>query len=286
MRTPQTARLACAIALALAGQAYAATAVTTSSSGARAAAVSGTSTGTAVTGTNNNLIRSSTAIPTPANAPPATITGNPGTTTGTNTFTQPPNATNVDVRNQQTQQAVAGTHASGSTSALGPLATGNASVNSPTTAGTGTTSGLGATGTGSSTGNANGTSGTGTTGTTGTTNTNAAAGVPFAVAPIYSNPSDATAGVETNAGNVMANGLASNDVYAGAATAADTTSAANGVNVTRAINQVSRDRKRVGRNGQLLYSIAPRTNGVDRTNQMPDDGPSPALTGSNSTLTR
>jgi hypothetical protein len=41
----------------------------------------------------------------------------------------------------------------------------------------------------------------------------------------------------------------------------------------------------VGRNGQLLYSVAPRTN-VDRSWQMPDDGPSPALTGSNSTLTR
>jgi hypothetical protein len=86
---------------------------------------------------------------------------------------------------------------------------------------------------------------------------------------------------------VYANGIATNDVLAGAALAPDATvNAANGASVDRAINQVSRDRKRVGRNGQLLYSIAPRSNGVDRSREMPDDAPSPALTGSNSTLTR
>ncbi len=42
---------------------------------------------------------------------------------------------------------------------------------------------------------------------------------------------------------------------------------------------------KIGRNGQLLQSIAPRTN-VNRTNQMPDDGPSPTLTGTDSALTR
>jgi hypothetical protein len=262
MRTSHTARLAAAIALALAGQAYAAT--TAATSGPPAGAIARPA------GANGTLIRSSTAIPT---AVPAASGGtgdgtSTGNTTTTNT-TPATNATNVDMRNLQTQQAVAGTHASGSTSALGPLANGNASVNSPTTAGTGTTSGLGATGTGSSTGGAG--------------------GVPFVVTPMYSNPADVTAGVATN-GTVMANGIAGNDVYAGAVTSPDVTlaanSAVNGVSVDRAISQVSRDRKRVGRNGQLLYSIAPRTNGVDRTNQMPDDGPSPALTGSNSTLTR
>ncbi len=53
----------------------------------------------------------------------------------------------------------------------------------------------------------------------------------------------------------------------------------------RAVKQVERDRKKIGRNGQLLQSIAPRTN-VDRTNQMPDDGISPTLTGYYSALTR
>jgi hypothetical protein len=53
----------------------------------------------------------------------------------------------------------------------------------------------------------------------------------------------------------------------------------------RAVNVVKRDRQRVGRNGQLLQSIAPRTN-ADRSREMPDDGPSPTLSGSNSALTR
>jgi hypothetical protein len=112
---------------------------------------------------------------------------------------------------------------------------------------------------------------------------------PFLGTPIYANPSDTTLGIASpNAPTTTA--LASTDaVYGNASIAAQgiavTEAQANGVNVDRAINQVSRDRKRIGRNGQLLYSIAPRTN-VDRSAQMPDDGPSPALTGSNSTLTR
>ncbi len=52
-----------------------------------------------------------------------------------------------------------------------------------------------------------------------------------------------------------------------------------------AVNEVKRERRKIGRNGQLLQSIAPRTN-VDRTNEMPDDGPSPALTVSSSALVR
>ena len=71
------------------------------------------------------------------------------------------------------------------------------------------------------------------------------------------------------------------DIYANAALAQNgivvAEAQANGANVDRAIAQVSRDRKRIGRNGQLLYSIAPRTN-VDRTAQMPDDGIPPSLT--------
>jgi hypothetical protein len=176
----------------------------------------------------------------------------------------------VDVRNQQTQQAVAGTHASGSTSALGPFANGSASVNSPTTAGTGTTSGAGATGTGASNANSGAAAtipGFPTFGGAATVGTNGVVGVP-------SVSGDATTGfASTSQGNtVYANGIATNDVLAGAALAPDATvNAANGASVDRAINQVSRDRKRVGRNGQLLYSIAPRSNGVDRSREMPDD---------------
>ena len=295
MRTSQTARLAAAIALALAGQAYAATAVKASSTGTSATTAGTTSSGTAITGTNGTLIRSSTAIQTPANTSTTTTTGTT-TNNGNSTFTQPQNATNVDVRDQQTQEAVAGTHSSGSTSALSPLATGNASVNSPTTAGTGTTSGLGATGTGSSTGTA--TTGTTTGAAVGTTGVGTVNGFPAVggagvvgtngVVVIPSGASsDFTSGLAATQGNtILANGIATNDVVAGSVLVPEATSAANGASVNRAINQVSRDRKRVGRNGQLLYSIAPRTSGVDRSNEMPDDGPSPALTGSNSTLTR
>jgi len=304
MRTSQTACLAAAIALALAGQAYAATAVKAASTGTTATTAGTTSSGTvtsgtAINGTNGALIRSSTAIQTPVNASTTATGGTTTTNNGNATFKQPQNATTVDVRNEQTQQAVAGTHASGSTSALGPLATGNASVNSPTTAGTGTTSGAGATGTGSSTGTS-----TDTTTTTGTGAAVGTSGVPTVngfpviggagvvgangVVIIPSGGSaDVTSGLAATQGNSMlANGIATNDVLAGAVLVPEATSAANGASVNRAINQVSRDRKRVGRNGQLLYSIAPRSNGVDRSKEMPDDGPSPALTGSNSTLTR
>ncbi|HXF81105.1 MAG TPA: hypothetical protein VN598_19705, partial [Usitatibacter sp.] len=48
--------------------------------------------------------------------------------------------------------------------------------------------------------------------------------------------------------------------------------------MNQVIGDAKRDRRRVGRNGQLLYSIAPRTN-VDRSREVPDDGPSPALAG-------
>jgi hypothetical protein len=178
-----------------------------------------------------------------------------GTSSASSTVSSPQQTT-VDLRNQQTLDATAGTHASGSTSALGPLANGTAGVN----AGTGTTTATGAIGT-----------------------------TPFLGTPIYANPSDATLGIASPTAPTTT-ALASTDaVYGNASIAAQgiavSEAQVNGANVDRAINQVSRDRKRIGRNGQLLYSIAPRTN-ADRTAQMPDDGPTPALTGSNSTLTR
>jgi len=67
----------------------------------------------------------------------------------------------------------------------------------------------------------------------------------------------------------------------GATVAAD--SARSSQNLDRAIREVEKDRKKIGRNGQLLKTIAPRTN-VDRTHEMPDDGPSPALSGTASAL--
>ena len=171
-------------------------------------------------------------------------------TSSTTSTTSSPQQTNVDLRNQATLNATAGTRASGSTSALGPLANGSAT----------TSNGTGA-----------------TTGFTGT-----AALAPYVATPLYANPSDSTAGT---AASTTPTTMASADVYGNASSIVLTEAQANGANVDRAINQVSRDRKRIGRNGQLLYSIAPRTN-VDRSNEMPDDPLPPSLTGYYSTLTR
>ena len=57
------------------------------------------------------------------------------------------------------------------------------------------------------------------------------------------------------------------------------------VSLDRVIRQAERDRKKIGRNGQLLNTIAPRTN-VDRSSEMPDDGPTPALSGLANSLSR
>src|SRR5262249_21271543 len=212
-------------------------------------------------------------IPTPAAAAPA-----PGTTTTTaSTAPKPTNFTTIDVRNQQTLDAVAANHAPGSTSSLGPLA-GSPTVSgftlgetSGSTPGTTTGAGTGATG----------------TGTTATTPSGAIA------VPVFSSPSDMTSGgtivsTSTTAPVVASNAVIASDVYGTPVLSASVVTpdqAANDAAVNRALRQVARDRARVGRNGQLLYSIAPRTN-VDRSNEMPDDGPSPSLSGYYSALTR
>lgn len=54
--------------------------------------------------------------------------------------------------------------------------------------------------------------------------------------------------------------------------------ARSSVSLNRVIKDAEKDRRKIGRNGQLLHSIAPRTN-VDRSREMPDDGPTPALSG-------
>jgi hypothetical protein len=287
MQLSHTARLAAAVALACATMAHGATAVKAATATASTRSASGTTASAAtapvLVNSNGTFTRSSTAIQSPAAPAPAPSTN----TTPTPTPTAPTNTTTVDLRDQATRNAVAGTHASGSTSALGPFANGTV-ANS--TAGTGTTSGAGATGTGSSTGGTTTTTttGNGAFGTIGGASViggGAVVGSNGVIVVPAGNPSDVTI-LPPNSGTVLAQGLAASDVNAGSVLIADANAPAmNGVSVDRAINQVSRDRKRVGRNGQLLYSVAPRTN-VDRSWQMPDDGPSPALTGSNSTLTR
>lgn len=259
MRQLQKAGLVAAVALALAAGAQAAT----------------TPSGTV--SQQGNFVMTSPRIAGPTNAAPATTTSGSSTTTTTATTTAPQNVTNVDVRAQQNQQAVSATFASGSTSALGPLA--GTATTTTGTAGSGTTSGAG-TGTPASVG------GVTTGGVAAFGNVGTAVG-----APIVVNPADVTFanGTPSTISSSTTPTFTNADIYANASLVqngiAVTESQVNGANVDRAIAQVQRDRKRIGRNGQLLYSIAPR-NTVDRTGQMPDDGPSPALTGSNSTLTR
>ena len=260
---PLTNALAASIALALAaGAATAATTTTTTTPATR--------TGTLSIANGNGL----TGTFVPSNTPPVTAPPS-GATTATSTSTtttgpvaNPPNATNVDVRNQQTLAATAGTHASGSTSAIDNLiAQGLVTTNTETT---GTTSGA-----------APGTTGT-TVGSVGGVATS-----PYIAGYAFANPSDVTslpyAATTSTAPVTLAMNTAPDIVANAQVTQLE--NARNDANVNRAIAQVQRDRKRIGRNGQLLYSIAPRTN-VDRSAEMPDDPLPAALTGSNSTLTR
>lgn len=244
MRHLSSASLAAAIALSFATTAGAATATA-----AKPIPANMSSKGT--------LITSTTRI---AAGQPVAAPSDTGTGIGASTTTTPPtNTSTVDVRNQQTLDAVAVNHASGSTSSLGPLA-GAPSVNR--LAGTGTAAGA-------------------TVGTTGM--------LPFAVAPFGTPDVTSSAAVASTATTTLAsNGVFASDVYGTPVLSANVVTAeqaANEASVNRAIRQVSRDRERIGRNGQLLYSIAPRTN-VDRRNEMPDDGPSPSLSGYNSALVR
>jgi hypothetical protein len=99
-------------------------------------------------------------------------------------------------------------------------------------------------------------------------------------------------GVNPSVGERIDNGSVNANVatYAGAqvgqlaGAAVDVQDTRNSQSFDRAVNTVRKDRQRIGRNGQLLQSIAPRT-GADRSNEMPNDPPSPALTGSSSALT-
>ena len=95
-------------------------------------------------------------------------------------------------------------------------------------------------------------------------------------------------GITDAAGNVAA-GTTSGTTSGGTPTYGNTSAAAaaNGTGFTASAiatprldaatrREARRERATVARGGQTLNTIAPRTN-VDRTNQMPDDPPSPAL---------
>jgi hypothetical protein len=188
-----------------------------------------------------------------------------GTPTTTGSVFKPSEPVGTDVRNQQNLQATQGTRSSG------PSPTSTTTATS-TTNGTGTGSSS-VNGSGSVT-NPNGT-GTDTSGTNTGTNTVTAPLLFNGVIGSDMGTSDAVYADNGASSNNQVGVNGANGVNAGAATNDTVRSSAN---LDRVIKQAERDRRKIGRNGQLLYSIAPRTN-VDRSNEMPDDGPTPALKG-------
>jgi len=134
----------------------------------------------------------------------------------------------VDLRAQQTNAATAVTHASGSTSANEAL------LSLPDAARTGSNPTL----------------------VPGVTSP----GIALRNGTIVGNPSDGTSGMGSS-------DTTTNPTYAasdlmGGASVLDTTvtqgTQGNGASVDRAIRQVTKERRRIGRNGQLLNTIAPR----------------------------
>jgi hypothetical protein len=215
--------------------------------------------GTSTTSSGPSVVTvAPTAITSPAPAAPASGTGS----TASNTVIAPTNTTQSDQRAAATDQAVQPERSSANTSASQIL---TATASQPGGSATGTTSG-------------------GTTTTTGGTTTGivvgSSLGFPGSVGTIVNSGEPA---VDAN-GNIVGGIAAYSATPAAAqvAMAAPVYSSAEVAYADNTMNQVigeaKRDRHRVGRNGQLLYSIAPRTN-VDRSREVPDDGPSPALTG-------
>jgi hypothetical protein len=95
------------------------------------------------------------------------------------------------------------------------------------------------------------------------------------------NPALGDAATSDSASDVDPAKAPANPVDANAQTTATVDTAAASKNLDRAIKSEEKDRAKLGRNGQMLESVAPRTN-VDRTNQMANDAPSPLFTGSSS----
>ena len=209
------------------------------------------------------------SMPAISNAAASSAGSGSSGSTATSTVIAPTNTTKSDQRAAATDQAVRPERSSANTSA--------SQIRAATGTTAGTSTGAGASGSGSTTA----TGGTATGGTTTGVVVGSSLGFPGSVGTIVNSGEPV---VDMN-GNIVA----SNAAYAvsPAATtevtnaapqyiAADVAFADNTMN--QVIGNAKRDRHRVGRNGQLLYSIAPRTN-VDRSREMPDDGPSPALTG-------
>ena len=246
--------IAASVVMALAGTSAFAEGAKAASTGSATAATNASVSGTTI-GTTGSRIDITPQIQTalPTNTLKSIDGGTPATgITLTNT-------SKTDVRNEQTLKATQGTRSSGTTS----TSTSTGGGTSGTTASSGTRTA------GSSSVNSTGT----ISGTSDVTGTNTIA-TPVLVNGIAGSSfeSDRVADERAmaSAQYVQANGVTMQPVV--------TDTARAGASIDRVVRQAQRDRSKIGRNGQLLHSIAPRTK-VDRSNEMPDDGPSPALTG-------
>jgi hypothetical protein len=241
MRKLSPAYVVTSIVVAIAGVFTQAQAATKSAG----AIVAGSALGSGATVTST----SATGIP---SAAPAAPSGTGTSTSSSGSRLTLSNTSATDTRNAQTMDATATTRLSGPS----PFTSGGATA----------TTAPGSSSTLPTTGPRAGVVvlGTDETGVTGTT------------APVMGNPLvfNGAVGSDLIAENMgQGSGVA---IVNNSPTAADY--ARSSVSLDRVIKSAERDRRKAGRNGQLLYSIAPRTN-VDRSSEMPDDGPTPALKG-------
>jgi len=270
-KTTNAASPARLIAALFAAPVIAHAAVATHSFGMSSPAASGPATRTTTTGTE-------VTAPAPASSG-TTSSGSSGTDAGT--VIQPTNTTKVDQRNAQTNDAVQANRASGNTAASQMA---SAASGGPTTQGSSGSSTVnsvtGTTTTGSAGSTTGGTTGTGAPTVTGANGLLGGIGIVVnSGEPTVDANGNIIAGPGAYSANAATTSYAASSQYIqpynGVANA-DVVVADNTMN--QVIGTAQRDRKRVGRNGQLLYSIAPRTS-VDRSREVPDDGPTPALTG-------
>lgn len=204
-----------------------------------------------------------------------------GATGGSAVF-QPSTTTTTDVRNQENRRQTEGTRSSGSSATTTGSGTGtgtNTSTNTGTGGNTGNTSGNNNTGSSSVNGSGAITNPDNTQTSSGNSDTNTTATNPLLLNGVIAAGiagSDVVMDEQNATTNAQADATLSANPAALNGTAADNVRA--NASLDRVINQAARDRRKIGRNGQLLNSIAPRTN-VDRSSEMPDDGPTPALKG-------
>lgn len=290
MRKLSAAYVATTILIAVAGSAFAQTAArpagtSVATSGAKAA-------GTAQVGVNRtsgSANQATTSSTTNGNFTTTTTTNADGTTSTTISNGLTNNSAGVDgSRSGNNTNSSAANTANGSASANANSRSANGPRSGSNTNSSAANAPIGASSANGGTNNGSSSINGSNTETSNTNNTNGTAGsvvVPGIINSTTGGVSSDGERVDDTGANNQANGKAQMQNNGSASATVEADAARSSRNLDRAIKQVERDRKKIGRNGQLLQSIAPRT-GAHRSNEMPDDGPTLALTGSSSALTR